>query len=70
MKGQTLIREHLVYSREEKDARWEYVVKMTLIFRDMMIGNPKLAEMGFKEESMGTQCDCCGFPGTAPVDGL
>lgn len=62
--------EHLVYSREEKDARWEYVVKMTLIFRDMMIGNPKLAEMGVQGRVNGTQCDCCGFPGTAPVDGL
>ena len=55
--------EHLVYSREEKDARWEYVVKMTLIFRDMMIGNPKLAEMGFKEESMGHNAIAAGFQG-------
>ena len=54
---------HLVYSREEKDARWEYVVKMTLIFRDMMIGNPKLAEMGFKEESMGHNAIAAGFQG-------
>ena len=55
--------EHLVYSREEKDARWEYVVKMTLIFRDMMIGNPKLAEMGFKEEAMGHNAIAAGFQG-------
>ena len=55
--------EHLVYSREEKDARWEYVVKMTLIFRDMMVGNPKLAEMGFKEESMGHNAIAAGFQG-------
>lgn len=46
--------EHLVYSREEKDAIWEYVVKMTLIFRDLMTGNPKLAGMGFEEEAMDT----------------
>ena len=57
--------EHLVYSREEKDARWEYVVKMTLIFRDMMIGNPKLAEMGFKEESMGHNAIAAGFRDSA-----
>ena len=55
--------EHLVYSREEKDARWEYVVKMTLIFRDMMIGNPKLAELGFKEEAMGHNAIVGGFQG-------
>lgn len=54
---------HLVYTREEKDERWEYVVKMTLIFRDLMIGNPKLAEMGFKEESMGHNAIAAGFQG-------
>ncbi len=55
--------EHLIYDRDEKDARWEYVVKMTLIFRDLMIGNPKLAEIGFKEESMGHNAIAAGFQG-------
>ena len=36
---------------------------MTLIFRDMMIGNPKLAEMGFKEESMGHNAIAAGCQG-------
>lgn len=54
---------HLVYSREEKNVRWEYVVKMTLIFRDLMIGNPKLAEIGFKEEAMGHNAIAAGFQG-------
>lgn len=54
---------HLIYSREEKDARWEYVVKMTLIFRDLMIGNPILANLGFKEESMGHNAIAAGFQG-------
>lgn len=54
---------HLVYSREEKDAIWEYVVKMTLIFRDLMIGNPKLAELGFEEEAMGHNAIAGGFQG-------
>lgn len=31
---------HLCFSREEKDAVWAYVVKMTMIFRDLMQGNP------------------------------
>ena len=55
--------EHLVYSREEKDAIWEYVVKMTLIFRDLMTGNPKLAGMGFEEEAMGHNAIAGGFQG-------
>lgn len=55
--------EHLVYSKEEKDERWEYVVKMTLIFRDLMIGNPRLAELGFKEEAMGHNAIAAGFQG-------
>lgn len=54
---------HLIYSREEKDAVWEYVVKMTMIFRDLMIGNPKLADMGFKEESNGHYALAGGFQG-------
>ena len=54
---------HLVYSREEKDKVWEYVAKMTIIFRDLMIGNPKLAEMGFEEEAMGHYAIAGGFQG-------
>ncbi len=54
---------HLVYSRKEKDAIWEYVVKMTLIFRDLMVGNPVLAEMGFQEEAMGHNAIAGGFQG-------
>ena len=54
---------HLIYSRQEKDAIWEYVVKMTLIFRDLMIGNPKLAEMGFQEEAFGHNAIAGGFQG-------
>lgn len=54
---------HLVYTREQKDERWEQVVKMTLIFRDLMVGNPKLAEMGFEEEAMGHNAIAGGFQG-------
>ncbi|MDD4589995.1 MAG: L-fucose isomerase [Parabacteroides sp.] len=55
--------EHLVKSREEKDADWEYVVKMTIIMCDLMIGNDKLDEMGFKEEAMGHNAIAGGFQG-------
>ena len=40
-------------NREEKDADWEFVTKMTMIFRDLMTGNEKLLEAGFKEEALG-----------------
>jgi L-fucose/D-arabinose isomerase len=50
-------------SRARKDEIWEYVVKMTLIIRDMMIGNPKLAEMGFGEEALGHNAIASGFQG-------
>ncbi len=50
-------------SREEKDADWEYAVKMFMIFRDLMDGNPKLLEMGFKEEALGHNAIVGGFQG-------
>ncbi len=49
--------------RERKDWEWEIVVKMTLIFRDLMIGNPKLKEAGFGEESLGRNAIAGGFQG-------
>lgn len=55
--------EHLVYSREKKDGIWEYVVKMTLIFRDLMHGNAELGEMGYREEAMGHNAIVGGFQG-------
>ena len=50
-------------SREEKDGDWEMSVKMALITRDLMVGNPKLAEMGFVEESRGHNASAGGFQG-------
>ena len=50
-------------SAEVKDKEWEKVVKMTLICRDLMIGNPKLKEMGFGEESKGRNAIMGGFQG-------
>jgi L-fucose isomerase len=55
--------EHLVYTREEKDKVWETVVKMTLIIRDLMVGNERLAELGFIEESNGHNAIAAGFQG-------
>jgi L-fucose isomerase len=49
-------------SRTEKDADWEYVVKMALIMRDLMVGNPALAKQ-FPEESLGRNAFISGFQG-------
>ena len=50
-------------SREKKDKDWETVVKMTMIARDLMIGNPRLAELGFGEEALGHNAIAAGFQG-------
>lgn len=50
-------------TREELDADWEFVVKMTIIIRDLMIGNKKLATMGYGEESHGHNAIVAGFQG-------
>ena len=46
-----------------KQHEWETVVKMTLICRDMMIGNPKLIEKGYREEGLGRNAILGGFQG-------
>ncbi|HTS19230.1 MAG TPA: L-fucose isomerase [Verrucomicrobiae bacterium] len=52
-----------IRSREAKDKEWEICVKMAMIARDLMIGNPKLAEMGFGEEALGHNSIAAGFQG-------
>ncbi|HEX8334994.1 MAG TPA: L-fucose isomerase [Segetibacter sp.] len=51
------------FSREQKDRDWEFVVKMTIIIRDLMIGNPKLKGLGFGEEAFGHDAIVSGFQG-------
>lgn len=50
-------------TREEKDKDWEFVIKMTLIARDLMVGNPILSEMGYGEEALGHNAIVAGFQG-------
>ncbi|NLY25660.1 MAG: L-fucose isomerase [Bacteroidales bacterium] len=50
-------------SRAAMDADWEFVVKMTLIIRDLMTGNKKLEAIGFKEEAIGHNALAAGFQG-------
>lgn len=50
-------------TRRQKDADWEFIVKMTIIMRDLMTGNPRLLDMGFKEEALGHNAIAAGFQG-------
>lgn len=50
-------------SRAHKDSDWEFVVKMTIIARDLMVGNPRLAELNFGEEALGHNALVGGFQG-------
>jgi L-fucose isomerase len=56
-------RSDLIKTPEESDKDWEFIVKMTLIVRDLMVGNPKLKELGFGEESLGHNAIAAGFQG-------
>ena len=42
---------------------WEFVTKMTMIMRDILYGNPALAEMGWHEEALGRNAVAGGFQG-------
>jgi L-fucose isomerase len=52
-----------IRSREHLDAEWETSIKMTLMARDLMIGNPRLAELGFLEQARGHNAIAGGFQG-------
>ncbi|MEA3366059.1 MAG: L-fucose isomerase, partial [Candidatus Hydrogenedentes bacterium] len=53
----------LRFSPKQKDKVWETCVKMFLIARDLMVGNPKLAKMGWGEEALGRNALAAGFQG-------
>ena len=55
--------EKLRHSREQLDGEWEFVVKMSMIIRDLMQGNPRLSEMGYREEGDGHNAIAGGFQG-------
>jgi L-fucose/D-arabinose isomerase len=50
-------------SNEEKERDWQLSVQMALIARDLMIGNPRLAELGYGEEALGHNAIAGGFQG-------
>ena len=54
--------ENLQKTRAEKDADWEFVVKMMVIIKDLMNGNDKLPK-GCEEEMVGHNAIAAGFQG-------
>jgi L-fucose/D-arabinose isomerase len=50
-------------SRAQLDREWEKSVKMAIIARDLMAGNPGLAGLGFGEEANGHNAIAAGFQG-------
>ncbi len=54
--------EFIQKSREQKDADWEFVVKMMVIIKDLMSGSDKLDEK-FSEEAIGHNAIAAGFQG-------
>ena len=51
------------FTREELDAQWEFVAKMTLIIKDIMLGNDKLNDIARHEEALGRNAIFGGFQG-------
>ncbi len=54
--------EELQRTRVQKDADWEFVVKMMVIIKDLMNGNPNLP-VGAEEEMVGHNAIAAGFQG-------
>ena len=55
--------ESVQHSPEQKEEALKTSIKMTLIARDLMVGNEKLAGMGHGEESLGHGAIAGGFQG-------
>ena len=51
------------HSRKRKDKAWATSVKMAMIVRDLMVGNPALRRKGLAEEALGHNAILAGFQG-------
>ena len=51
------------HNEAQKEEEWDTSVKMSLIAKDLMNGNTKLAEMGYGEEALGHNAIASGFQG-------
>ncbi|WP_277679135.1 L-fucose isomerase [Gracilibacillus dipsosauri] len=50
-------------TEEQKEEDLQMNIKMTIITKDLMEGNPRLAELGYEEEAMGRNAIASGFQG-------
>jgi L-fucose isomerase len=50
-------------SRERKDREWADSIKSAMVVRDLMVGNPRLHDMGWAEEALGRNAILAGFQG-------
>jgi len=50
-------------SSERKAQEWADSIKSAMIVRDLMIGNPKLHDLGWSEEALGRNAILAGFQG-------
>ncbi len=51
------------HTPEQKRREWDICIQMAMIGRDLMVGNPRLVEMGYGEESNGHNAILGGFQG-------
>jgi len=51
------------HSADQKESEWDESIKMALIAKDLMSGNPELAKLGFGEEALGHNAIAAGFQG-------
>jgi L-fucose isomerase len=63
LEGPDLNKPHNKFSAEKKEKDWETVVKMALIAKDLMVGNPRFEELGYGEEALGHNAIAAGFQG-------
>jgi L-fucose isomerase len=61
--GPDLNKPHYAFTPEKREQDWKAVVKMTLVARDLMVGNPRLEALGFGEEALGHNAVASGFQG-------
>ena len=58
------------HSRKRKDDSWATSVKMAMIVRDLMVGNPALKRKGLNEEALGHNAIAAGFQGQRAWTGI
>ena len=61
--GEEIYNKEHRHSEEEYKRDWEYSIKLAIVIKDIMHGNPLLAERGYLEESKGKNAISGGFQG-------